>query len=175
MLIQYRFVGNRDEKDDSVNLGIPIGEEYLQGKRGGWRVWVLLPVITEREAYCEVHILCEGLEQWREVGLHNTGSFTDKSLGLSDREFDKTTEEDLYAVWDDGAANHMEAAQRLHQAFHVEIEGHKQLAIEVKRTHLHTWYERKREEARERGWEENSIPTPMQPAAQPFGPIISIQ
>ena len=114
-------VRNKDNKD-IVQTGIPV-QQWTMETNGGdkLRLYLILPVESKDGRYCEVRVVIEEAEEWLVISKdddYTNRPLLEKELSAPEEQ----TEEDLYYVWDDGAAEHLKRARRLYAYYKNDIE-----------------------------------------------------
>lgn len=140
-------------------IGIPIAQWAMNTDEGVFkRIYVIAPRLDGPDPFCEVDVAIEEAHNW--LILASDGkelSINEIPLGES---IDKVTSEDLYYVWDDGALSHLERAKRLYKIFENQIALHSKQALDIRNEAADTVYQTLLKEAKERGWQRDSVSRP---------------
>lgn len=167
MLICYRYdpllLIRQPDAPNSITFGIAFMQWTMPtdaDNDDGRRLAVLIPIMDVAKPYCHGHILVRACEQWcfPKGNALNDLNFISPDLPQNHmEEIDEETQQDFYYVWDDGADQHNDRAQRLYATFQGEIEKHSAQALELKEKLFKLRHEEEfraaKERAKERGWE----------------------
>jgi hypothetical protein len=140
-------------------LGIAVTQWHIKTEesQSELRTFVLIPAIRGDRLYADVDVLTieadeievvmPKTEAWQKLGEYGYG---DDPEGYP---IDKTTHENLYYVWDDGASEHAERAEALYAYYEPLINHYYNCANE----YLLKMFEAQRAEAKAKGWDTNSF------------------
>jgi len=146
-------------------LGLPVEQWTVRTDEGNKvRIFVLVPTASK---LCDVEVLCEERDEWILEGTDS--EFCSRSL--KDTELDhpaiasKQIEEDLYYVWDDGASQHLESAERLYDAYCDAIDRNIAQAKSIQQEAFNHYAA----DAQKNGWDTTILPEAG--GKNPYGPV----